>query len=1221
VKSIRFLLLAALVVGVGGSSSSRLTANPAPQQIDDIAPSALAQIDALLDEKESRTPAQRKMDSQLLYAVKMTRGQPIALGVRALATDLPYQSDRRVSIDVSADVNAALLAELRSLGVEVVYSDQVQGSLRLLARVDELERIAALPQVVFVQPQQRASTAGISAPPLRRVLDRRKLSGLLRGALTAQAVTLGQGSKTSEGDVTHKAVNARATFNIDGTGVKIGVLSDGVRSLAASQALGDLGTVTVLGNPAPCPMTSTCDEGTAMLEIIHDLAPGAQLFFASAFTGLTMFAQNIRDLRTAGCDIILDDVFYDVESPFQDGQAPGVVSTTNGGVVIQAVKDVTAAGALYFSSAGNSGNLDDGTSGVWEGDFVDGGAAAAPLVTGRVHNFGTQTFNVLTAASQFVNLYWSDPLGGSSNDYDLFWLNSTGTTVRGSSTNIQSGTQDPYEVIGGSVPVGDRIVIVKSNAAASRFLHLDTNRGRLSIATSGATHGHAATSAANSFGVAATPALAAFPSPFNSSDHVETFSSDGPRRIFFTANGSAITPGNVSATGGQVLNKPDITAADGVSVTGVGGFPTRFFGTSAAAPHAGAIAALVKSLSPSLTASQIRTALLLSVIDIESPGVDRDSGAGIIMADTATSAAAAGTVTAHALDAASGTPLSGASITFNPGGFVITTDGGGNASFLIPPGVYTLTLSASGHALQSVFGVNVTLGGTMSVFFAVPLAPAQTGNAVLNNSAEADRPVSNSVAPDNSAPTVALASASAPPEASRPSGTTAAASGAVVAAPAELAANSPVKSPGEIATNAVGNRSTTTAASGAVAAPAGLAAGSPINSPGEIATNTVGNSGGTAGPPGIGPLATALNRAAVPDPPAIVGSSRRGDVFRQSATSVVSSASARKWEVEVHGGLAFGRSSGGTSALPAPGAPFLTAASTPSRLESSWLFGDGAVLLNQVNTALGIPSRLTPLDPVLGSSALEPPGGGVFGVRVSRVITPRLTAEWTAEYGFRQLEISSSAQAGLEISRASFVSAWSGMATANPSFTNPVVTAVSSLNEGGMHQWLTTGVVNVALKQEGRTIPFITLGGGLRLYSGDAPSAQLVGNYRFVLGGAPIDERDSVTLRFATPHALVAVVGGGLKHNLSSRLGVRLDLRAYLSRSSIGNLVDAVPNVVTSAPAGSGSSFGSPSIQFGNTPANGVQSSLSGPPLSGFQTFTGAFETEISATSGIFWRF
>src|SRR5499427_9885635 len=431
-----------------------------------------------------------------------------------------------------------------------------------------------------------------------------------------------------------RAFSARGAFNVDGTGIKIGVLSDGVTNLAASQALGDLGPVTVLPGQG-----GSGDEGTAMLEIIHDLAPGAQLFFATAFTSITSFADNIRALRAAGCDIIVDDVFYFVETPFQNGQAPSVVSNTNGGAVIQAVNDVTATGALYFSSAGNSGNLNDGTSGVWEGNFVDGGDAGGILAgAGRIHDFGGQLFTVQTAPGQSqIDLYWSDPLGGSSNDYDLFQLNSTGTTVTAASTNPQDGTQDPFEAVG--QPGGpSRYVIVKSSGDA-RFLHLNTNRGRLSIATAGQTHGHSA--AANAFGCAATPAGAAFPNPFGPSNVVETFSSDGPRRVFFQADGTAITPGDVSATGGLLRQKPDITAADGVSVTGVGGFPNPFFGTSAAAPHAGAIAGLLKSANPSLTPAQIRTALTSTAIDIQAPGFDRDSGAGIVMARQAVGATGA----------------------------------------------------------------------------------------------------------------------------------------------------------------------------------------------------------------------------------------------------------------------------------------------------------------------------------------------------------------------------------------------------------------------------------------------------------------------------------------------------------------------------------------------------------------------------------------------------
>ena len=298
------------------------------------------------------------------------------------------------------------------------------------------------------------------------------------------------------------------------------------------------------------------------------------------------------------------------------------------------MNEVTADGALYFSSAGNGGNLNAGTSSTWEGDFADGGASGGALGSGRLHSFGPQSYTALTSGPGNIpiNLYWSDPLGGSGNDYDLFRLNSTGTIVLASSTNIQNGVQDPYEQLSGfGANTGHRVVIVKRTGAADRFLHVGAIGGALSIGTDGEVHGHAA--AADAFAVAATPALAAFPQPFSSLNTVETFSSDGLRRLFYTADGTQYTPGNVSSTGGLLRQKPDLTAADGVSVTGAGGFPSPFFGTSAAAPHAAAIAGLLKSANGALTPADIRTFLDASAIDIGSPGVDRDSGVGIPMAN------------------------------------------------------------------------------------------------------------------------------------------------------------------------------------------------------------------------------------------------------------------------------------------------------------------------------------------------------------------------------------------------------------------------------------------------------------------------------------------------------------------------------------------------------------------------------------------------------------
>jgi hypothetical protein len=626
----------------------------------ELSESAVQQINALEQDKQSRTVTQAKISSRLLYTARMLQGQAAAPGIPVLRTNVELDEQNNLFVDITARVSDDLLQRLRSLGVRIIRSDPAYRSIRAFISPYQLEAVAAFPEVIFIGPRREAMTVGSGADSLNRwrgplspgfaqraARVREKLSAQL-ARKGPDVVCTGQGSVTSEGYATHRAADACATFGVTGAGVKIGVLSDGVSSLAASQALGDLpADVTVLPGQECCG-----DEGTAMLEIIHDLAPDAKLFFATAFNGIDSFAQNIRDLRTAGCDIIVDDVFYFVESPFQDGQAPSVISTWDGGVVIQAANDVTAAGAMYFSSAGNEGSKDDGTSGTYEGDFVDGGANSH-LPGGTVTKFGTNTYDTITFQGGPILLHWADPLGGSANDYDLFVFNSTGTTILDASTDFQTGTQDPIEGVG-TDDTGDRVVVFKVTGAANRFFHVEAIQAELSVATAGEVHGHAGASGA--FAVGATPAYlpicglpicptGPWPDPFNASNVIEPYSSDGPRRIFFLADGTAITPGNFSSTGGTVLPKPEFTAADGVSVTGVGGFGSPFYGTSAAAPHAAAIAGLVKSLDSTLTNSDISAFLSSSAIDIMSAGADRDSGAGIVMAFEAVQAATAPSIT------------------------------------------------------------------------------------------------------------------------------------------------------------------------------------------------------------------------------------------------------------------------------------------------------------------------------------------------------------------------------------------------------------------------------------------------------------------------------------------------------------------------------------------------------------------------------------------------
>jgi subtilisin family serine protease len=181
------------------------------------------------------------------------------------------------------------------------------------------------------------------------------------------------------------------------------------------------------------------------------------------------------------------------------------------------------------------------------------------------------------------------------------------------------------------------ILVVGNPGVQRRALHLDTSGGQLLIATQGSTRGHNAGASTVSVAAVYWNSARTGTRPFvgGPSNPTEVFSSDGPRRVFLLPEGTPITPGNYlfSTGGGKVLAKPDIAAADGVTTRTWGFAP--FFGTSAAAPHAAAIAALVKSARPSLTNNQIYSILISTALDIRAPGVDNDSGHGLVMARAA----------------------------------------------------------------------------------------------------------------------------------------------------------------------------------------------------------------------------------------------------------------------------------------------------------------------------------------------------------------------------------------------------------------------------------------------------------------------------------------------------------------------------------------------------------------------------------------------------------
>ncbi len=576
--AIAILMGALLVAGAG----------PATAEPVRIADSAMRQIETLKEIHGSRPGSDKKIASRLYNVILHRRGDPRLAALPDLRFAKP-SADGRYLVDVlttAGDVHKSIAAEIEAVGGETTSSSPRYRQIRARVPVDAVTRLAAHSGVRRIQLATPRFTSKIN---------------------------------TSEGDVTHRAAAARGFFGVDGSGVKVCVLSDGVDSLAALQASGDLPAVDVLPG-----REGEGDEGTAMLEIIHDLAPGATLGFATAGPDDAAFAQNIRDLRfVGGCDVIVDDIIYLNESPFQDMD------------IAESVNAVTADGALYFSSAGNEGNQNDGTSGTWEGDFVPNGTPAVLAGGGLAHNFGDGGQSVLvTASGPYVVLHWADPWGTAANDYDLYVLNGSLTTIFDASADTQDGAGGddfPFEAFAGAF-TNERLVVMQY-AGDARMLNLINFRGGLAISTNGATRGHSA--AANAFSTAAVDVATAGGGAFagGAANPVETFSSDGPRRIFFD-NAGALLPGapagNFLSTGGVVRQKPDIAAADGVACAAPGFNP--FFGTSAAAPHAAAIAALVQQAFPAMTPAQMRTALVSNALDIETAGVDRDSGAGIVMA-------------------------------------------------------------------------------------------------------------------------------------------------------------------------------------------------------------------------------------------------------------------------------------------------------------------------------------------------------------------------------------------------------------------------------------------------------------------------------------------------------------------------------------------------------------------------------------------------------------
>jgi hypothetical protein len=410
------------------------------------------------------------------------------------------------------------------------------------------------------------------------------------------------GRVTSQAVGVEKADLAQAN-GFDGTGIRVGVLSDsfnsqsGVHPNAADDiASGDLpADIVVLQD------SSGEDEGRAMCQLVHDIAPGAKIAFATANGGQANFANNILRLRNEfHADVIVDDVIYFAEPMFSDG------------TVAQAADKVAASGGAYFSSAGNNG-LE-----AYEADFnpVSPAQAQALFAAGKstidlstlasfginpvaFHNFKNPDGSVSISQSlrsffgDTGDFQWDEPfnLHKVRTDYDVLVFDANGKfidpndPVSNAFETLDDNTVTDQAIELFAVNPGSyQIVIAKMNDGPAAHLKyvIVNGLGESQRENAPAIWGHAAAKGAQ--------AVAAMYYPIN--DFPEDFSASGPTTVFFDAQGNRLHHPEVRAT-------PQITGIDGVNTTFFppggdsdgDGFP-NFFGTSAAAPDVAAVGAL-----------------------------------------------------------------------------------------------------------------------------------------------------------------------------------------------------------------------------------------------------------------------------------------------------------------------------------------------------------------------------------------------------------------------------------------------------------------------------------------------------------------------------------------------------------------------------------------------------------------------------------------------------
>jgi hypothetical protein len=564
-----------------------------------------------------------------------------------------YDAEGRVLVEIRvAAVADAVRRAIEAVGADVLSVSEPYRTVTARIAASSLGVLARVTGVEFVSEVLRPLAASAHRSP-------GEVSG--SSAVAAQACT----STVSEGDGQLNAAAARAAQHVDGAGVIVGVLSDSFDRAtgAATHAAGDVVSGDLPGPGNPCghgtPVqvlddsfsAGAQDEGRAVMQVVHDLAPGAGLAFATAAHGLTSFASNIGFLADNGATVIVDDVGYLNEPFFQEGPVSSAINTA------------VANGVTYVTAAGNDNVVVGGQDvSSWETPAYRPVPCPAgiPDYEDSCNDFrpGADTdadYSIGVNAGQtvLVDMQYAEPWFGVRTDLDLYLIDGAGSLVAGSETYNVASSQQPVEVLGWTNTSASTQQVRLVVGRYSDFLGGGTATPRLKFVLANADIDPIAnveypTSTGGDlvgptvFGHHATPsAITAAAVPYDDATTPQAYTSRGPTTFYYGPTTRDPSPPAATALPTpQIVAKPDVAATDGGRTTffaqQVGGV-WRFYGSSAAAAHTAGIVALIRHHTPSASPPTIATQLASTATVIPN-GTSASSGAGLINALTALAA-------------------------------------------------------------------------------------------------------------------------------------------------------------------------------------------------------------------------------------------------------------------------------------------------------------------------------------------------------------------------------------------------------------------------------------------------------------------------------------------------------------------------------------------------------------------------------------------------------